>query len=247
MRKRLVSFILAFALVIGMCACGQKNEIITDAPTWQEQYDLGIRYLSEGNYEEAIIAFTAAIEIDPKQPDAYRKAAEAYEGLGDVDSAIAILQQGIEVTGDQALRDLLDENSTPLEDAQTSLEGVQLTLSLSDPNLRASYPINKPENRDDAMEYCWFVCFNDGINFYEVGTSYFKRAGEEPKNATLHEMQSNLWVQKSESNGFTWVVEAELKIDGTDLSWTFTIPEEYNFDLENMEITGTMIEEAQPY
>ena len=39
-------------------------------PTWQEQYDRGVRYLEDGNYEEAIIAFTAAIEIDPKRAEA---------------------------------------------------------------------------------------------------------------------------------------------------------------------------------
>ena len=41
-----------------------------DSSGWQEQYDLGVRYLSDGNYEDAIIAFTAAIEIDPKKPQA---------------------------------------------------------------------------------------------------------------------------------------------------------------------------------
>ena len=34
---------------------------------WQGQYDLGIRLLGEGKYEEAIIAFTAAIEIAPSR------------------------------------------------------------------------------------------------------------------------------------------------------------------------------------
>ena len=57
-----------------LCACGQSAEA-----AWQEQYDLGVRYLSEGNYEEAIIAFTAAIDIDPKQPDAYLGLADVYE------------------------------------------------------------------------------------------------------------------------------------------------------------------------
>ena len=54
--KRL-STVLLLILMMVLPACGQKEA----APTWQEQYDLGIRYLSEGNYEEAIIAFTAAI------------------------------------------------------------------------------------------------------------------------------------------------------------------------------------------
>ena len=75
--KRILSLILSLCLILGLCACGGSKT--GNAGSWQEQYDLGIRYLSEGNYEEAIIAFTAAIKIDPKQPDAYVKAAEAYK------------------------------------------------------------------------------------------------------------------------------------------------------------------------
>lgn len=58
-----------------LCACGQKA-------AWQEQYGLGIRYLSECNYEEAIIAFTAAIEIDPNQAVAYVGRGDTYVALG---------------------------------------------------------------------------------------------------------------------------------------------------------------------
>ena len=43
---------------------------------WQEQYDLGVRYLQEGKYDDAVLAFTAAIEIDPKR-------APAFVGRGD--------------------------------------------------------------------------------------------------------------------------------------------------------------------
>ena len=56
---------LVLMLMILLTACGQNAKT-----KWQEQYDLGVRYLSEGNYEEAIIAFTAAIEIDPKRYEA---------------------------------------------------------------------------------------------------------------------------------------------------------------------------------
>lgn len=242
--KHVISLYLILVLALALCACGQKADIAlsNDTATWREHYDLGIRYLSEGNYEEAIIAFAAAIEIDPKQSDAYRKAAEAYEGLGDIDSAVAILQQGIDATGDQALMDLLKEKDTALEDQQASLEGVQLTLSLTDPNLRESYPINKSESGDDHLEYRWSVAFNDGTNFCEVGTSHFSDSGDEPRNATLYEMQSNVWLRMSEdsrSTHYSTIAIAELTIDGSTLSWTFTIPAEYNFDVEKMEVTGT--------
>lgn len=57
--KRFNILLFTLAMLVGISACAH-------APTWQEQYDRGVRYLSKGNYEEAIIAFTAAIEIDPK-------------------------------------------------------------------------------------------------------------------------------------------------------------------------------------
>lgn len=101
-RMHIVLSVLLIALLLS--ACGQNIEA-----KWQEQYDLGVRYLSEGNYEEAIIAFTAAIEIDPKRPEAYLKAAEAYEALGDPDSAKVILEQGFQATGDESLRPSMEE------------------------------------------------------------------------------------------------------------------------------------------
>ena len=75
--NRLLGILLALALTVTLCACGKKS-----GTGWQEQYDLGVRYLSEGNYEEAVIAFTAAIEIDPKRPEAYLGRGGAYMGRG---------------------------------------------------------------------------------------------------------------------------------------------------------------------
>ena len=108
--KRICSLALTLILMLGLCACAQKAETsAADTPTWQEQYDLGVKYLSEGNYEEAIIAFTAAIEIDPKQPDAYEKLAESYIAAGDTEQARKILEDGCAITGSEALRIRLAE------------------------------------------------------------------------------------------------------------------------------------------
>ena len=96
------------ALVIGLVA-GRNSESDEASVSWQEQYDLGVRYLSEGNYEEAIIAFTAAIEIDPKKPDTYEKLADVYITLGDIEKARDILEQGANATGEDDLRKRFEE------------------------------------------------------------------------------------------------------------------------------------------
>ena len=82
-------FFLVLAAAMLFCACTAKDGLAESAqetmqaPSWQAQYDLGVRYLSEGNYEEAILAFTAAIEIEPKQAELYLCRARAYNAIGD--------------------------------------------------------------------------------------------------------------------------------------------------------------------
>ena len=82
--KRIFCLFLTIVFMTGLAACGQSVE-----EQWQEQYDLGVRYLSEGNYEEAIIAFTAAIEIDPKRAEAYVGRGDAYIGSGETEERLA--------------------------------------------------------------------------------------------------------------------------------------------------------------
>lgn len=139
--KKITSFFFALLLLFQLGACGQNT------PTWEEQYDLGVRYLSEDNYEEAIIAFTAAIEIDSKRAEAYVGRGDAYIGSGetednltaalmdyeaaialddrqgevylkmakifvlqgDTDAAVAILEQGYQKTGAEALQEKIKD------------------------------------------------------------------------------------------------------------------------------------------
>ena len=98
MKKKLVLIILIAAVVIGgatAAVVAVMNKDSDDAPTWREQYNLGVRYLGSGNYEEAIIAFNAAIEINPKKADAYIGLADAYLGLGDIEGATEVLTEAL--------------------------------------------------------------------------------------------------------------------------------------------------------
>ena len=57
--KQFACVFLTIILLLTLAACSKAPEAdpADGAPGWQTQYDLGVRYLSEGNYEEAILAF----------------------------------------------------------------------------------------------------------------------------------------------------------------------------------------------
>lgn len=74
-----------------------------EAAAWQEQYDLGMQYLTESHYQEAILAFTAAIEIAPKQADTYVYLTQAYLAAGDPASAEQTRSRVFAETGDARL------------------------------------------------------------------------------------------------------------------------------------------------
>ncbi|MCI9169341.1 MAG: tetratricopeptide repeat protein [Lawsonibacter sp.] len=94
---RRVSILLLVAVML-LPGCGKQTAAadVEQTPSWQEQYDLGIRYLSEGNYEEAIIAFTAAIEIDPKRAEAYVGRGDAYVLSGETEDNLTAAQADYE-------------------------------------------------------------------------------------------------------------------------------------------------------
>ena len=118
--RRILGFVLACSLLL--CACGQK-----EGATWQEQYDLGVRYLDEGNYEEAIMAFTAAIEIDPKRPEAYIGRGDAYLASGDSPDSLAAAEEdyltALELDDQlEEVYEKLSELYAAMGDSQKSLE-----------------------------------------------------------------------------------------------------------------------------
>lgn len=98
--KKILAFICSFiflSTILSACTqeknvTGTESAILAEGMSAADYLDLGIKYLSEGNYEEAIIAFTAAIDIDPNNTDAYLGRARTY-----VAEAKASAPEGIEI------------------------------------------------------------------------------------------------------------------------------------------------------
>ena len=86
--KRLLVISIIGLLIIG---CNSKVARI------KEQLDLGSKYMAELDYENAIIALNKAIEIDPKNVDAYAMLAKVYGKSGRPDEAKSTLEKALEI------------------------------------------------------------------------------------------------------------------------------------------------------
>ena len=249
MKRTGTGMALLMALLLLLTACGGSVEA-----RWQEQYDLGVKYLSEGNYEEAVIAFTAAIEIDPKRPEAYEKAAEAYVAMGDLDSALAILDSGFEATGAESLLEQKEalSASNPAEEhysAQIELipDGMDVsgenlsvqirdsrtaTITISGLSLQDSYVTNLSDSKMNSTEYDWKVRMYGDQQAYAVSTSSW--AFEPGKNETvmLADMQHSVW--RDDGDSWPLIAYAEMSYTENSITWTFTVPEEYPFDFASV-------------
>lgn len=89
MRKKKIILILTLIIcfLAAMTGCGET----VSSRSFQESFDLGVKYLEEADYDKAILAFTAAIQIDPKDAEANRNLAVAYEHTGKPKEAASFL------------------------------------------------------------------------------------------------------------------------------------------------------------
>lgn len=85
-KKKWLPYILAAAAVLVALAVG-IGIYNTPENRLQRQLDLGNKYLEEGQYEAAALAFEQAITIDERCMEAYAGGLEAYLGAGDVSGA----------------------------------------------------------------------------------------------------------------------------------------------------------------
>ena len=77
----------------------------------REQLSLGDKYMKNEEYDEAIVAFSKAIDIDPNNAEAYTKLADAYLAVGNHDQAVKTLQAGYDRTHSGDIKNRLDELS----------------------------------------------------------------------------------------------------------------------------------------
>ena len=117
----LVVVIVIIAIIAGLIL--YKN---SDAVMVRKQLDLGQKYLSELEYDQAVAAYEIAIEIEPMNVDAYLGLADAYIGKGDYEAAVRALQKGYDLTQDENLKNKLEEVNLEIDRLRAVAEAAKL-------------------------------------------------------------------------------------------------------------------------
>lgn len=104
--------------IIGLLIIGCSSKV----GRIKEQLDLGSKYMAELDYENAIIALNKAIEIDPKNVDAYAMLAKVYEKSGRPDEAKSTLEKALEI------ENLSSEKTAEINE---EIEGLQYLVKVS--------------------------------------------------------------------------------------------------------------------
>jgi len=92
-------FITVTLIAVGLIAALVLLPTSAKAKKVEEQLDLGAKYLSELDYEQAIVAYEAVIKIDPKCEEAYLALADIYIATGAFEKAEEILKQAEDAIG----------------------------------------------------------------------------------------------------------------------------------------------------
>lgn len=192
--RRSIYAVGILVLCLLLTACGR-----TSKAAWQEQYDLGVKYLSQGNYEEAIIAFTAAIDIDPRRYEAYIGRGDAYVGSGEnLENAQADYEAALQLDDSLEevyikLADVLEMVGKPEEAVEVLRRGAQATGSAdlqAEADLReeaaaangaseGQSPSGEDSGTFDETYWHWNISPGNGGNFFALfhsdGTFSFVR------------------------------------------------------------------------
>lgn len=100
MNKKIKKFLIAgIAIVtifgfVNMYAYGKVSE-----QKHSEQLDLGYKYLSELDYEQAEVTFENIIHIDEKNYEAYLGLAEVYTAMDEPEMAEEVMEEAVEKCG----------------------------------------------------------------------------------------------------------------------------------------------------
>ena len=166
--------ILKIAIPVGICVIAICILLFfipgfgMNKKSWEEYYDLGMQYLQESDYEEAIVAFTSAIRVDDKRAAAYTGRGDAHMGYAaqlneeekiaaEYEAAIADYEKAEEL-GDTEAGEKAEAAQNALENQQNAAEYEELLSELYD-----VLESGDTETAEELIKQDEYIEMNDGV------------------------------------------------------------------------------------
>ena len=190
MRKLVLIFLLMTACLAG---CGKSVE-----KQIAEQLELGEKYLTENNYEQAIVAFNKVIELDPKQADAYIGLTQVYVETADFEKAVQILENGkayLEDSYNERLKDVYKEQAKSFSDDLEQINTFMTELAEQEYSNEAFYLEMADVYRERGMLDAEECCLQAG--FRACKTDKIKERMEQVRDEHVKRLFAKAGVQRS--------------------------------------------------
>ena len=146
------------SLFIG-CSCSKSM----DSMSVDELLDLGGKYLLEMDYAQAMVCFNKAIEIDPRNEQAYIALADTYLGMGELAAASEALERALVYFPGGEIEQKLEELSA---NAATSSFDEADTIQAA-----SEEPVTTP----DAFERFQQQDENRDVDYAQIFSDYLQR------------------------------------------------------------------------
>lgn len=176
----LLVVLIGLVAVLAVYVMNGKSD---DGDSYIKHFDLGEKYFEDGDYEQAIAEYLAAIEADPTEEDAYYYLALAYKKLGEMDKMKDILEDGIEETDSKRLKDLYDryfgKNEENTEDKTEEPK--------KEPGTTANYSLSVP-----FSEICANYTYADYCARYNL---YNERESNGAYQMTLNALKATMYFE----------------------------------------------------
>ena len=95
--KKVIVVFAVILVVVAVIITAVISNGFSDEARAKRKVQSAEKYVTELNYEDAILAYEEAIKLDPRNMDTYLALAEAYVTMGEPEQAIVVLERGITV------------------------------------------------------------------------------------------------------------------------------------------------------
>lgn len=181
---------VAVLAVIGCAVAGifYYNAVSGPKKELKKQLELGDKYLAELDYEKAILAYEAALTIDPKNVAAFSGIISAYRQSGDYDSALAVAQRAFEETQDESFRKIIDEitsakteNPEPEQVVENPEENAEITplTEIACGEMDVHYEFDIADTNPGARAMCYTTFTYDAPVAVEFRIAEWREIGED--------------------------------------------------------------------